>query len=1491
VGDRKSGLGAGRDRSLGRLGRASWVRLAGLVVVVLLGCVSWAQARPGGTAVQGPDSSSSGSMDAAQQRAAADEAERKSPEAADRRRRSRSEHKNLNASDSLSTDQQSQPALVARPLGAVLKMKPGEKLVRYQGKYAAVVDINGKRAVIDSTVPLQAPDESGNMAPVNLDLQHSGSGFSVARPIVPVHVSDKPDGAVSVGSGGLQVWPLQGAHPVPGQLVDGRVFWANAQQDTDVLAMPTPAGVEVSYLLRSPDSPQDITLGLGLPAGAQASRTFDQAGGIKIKRNGKVVATITPPVARDAGGKEVNVAYAIGASGDLVMRVDHRSKDLEYPIAVDPEVSTDQLFDYGATPVGWNANNVNGNWNYATWDVGAGSPGLSIYRSANWPGDGYGQRGDFYHTAPGNSYISQVSLFGMRWWLSDSCIHSFVQRYAGGTYPDLGDYQDCRAGGTQTSNFYGVGPIYIADRTPDKYYLVLSMYTAYQGGQRGFTMGHWTGTQMVYGDQAAPVNTRGSFPSGWINPGQSDPGFTLAADDAGVGTQRIDYTVDGGANTTYTRDPCTGAWNYYCNTDGMGPSPPNYKPNGTYTTPSQPLASLPEGDLPVQANATDVVGNPTSNPSAPSQWPTLGHVKIDKTPPTVDLSGTLDEARDKPRLTTDSPTLNVTTTDENDNPNVATSGVRNIEVKFDGVDNTPATNYVEQQCPGGGCTLQNDFQLNTSSLANGSHTVDVIVTDFANNVTDQTWDFTIDRTSPEPSCSDPSADPYGCQPDPPQQNSSVNCQPGAFGTGLTGGAIVTSAQAVALTQQYMPSALGTSDSENIESLAVAPAVLNPQVPTQPYASNATVLPSAYGGTAPTYTVGSGSAGACNAPQTISPAALPPQVVNGTALEYANTAPSTDTILRPTPLGAQEITQIRDATAPETANYQIALQPGQYLQQLDSGSIAVIDPSIPSISSTLAPDVAIPDGIGGASDTDDTPHGNSEAGPAPTSQDLAGVLPDDDSAILPTQTQFQYENEDQLLQLADQDADGQEVAIISPPWAKDATGTALPVDMAITGPNTYAITTHHRQAGTNYPAMTSRKMTPTKRSRRHFVFKQLDSGTSTGFVASTPKNSDGSTDGVKRIVRMQHLHGARVIINWNACAGFDKTPTDLFANNGANSDGPTPGNPKGGPCYQAASKVNTALQAFGSTNPPIYVTADPIGVDPTKTTPSQYAHEVARLWQSYPFNTAKKWGATNEPEVIAPTYTTIKLQATYAAKVWQRLQALSIHKGANGKQECPKCQIIAGEFVAYSHDYIDQYATFLMKHGSGQMAKPTSKPMYWGFHDYHDITVSGNKYPFAKLVATAVRKFGKDRQIFASEQGVELHNGGGFTSLGQDPGKTDPATQATRQAAAARKLVRLGGADRQIMLTGLYEFFGSSKSDGFDSAVVRPPEGPPITPPDPDPSTNDPEPNPDPNAPGNLLPAPNQSPRNPDGTQSFFYRPSYCVLAKRDNSNCDFSSGR
>ncbi len=673
----------------------------------------------------------------------------------------------------------------------------------------------------------------------------------------------------------------------------------------------------------------------------------------------------------------------------------------------------------------------------------------------------------------------------------------------------------------------------------------------------------------------------------------------------------------------------------------------------------------------------------------------------------------------------------------------------------------------------------------------------------------------------------------------------------------------------------MPSALGTSDSESIESLAVAPAVLNPGLPTQPYASNATILPSAYGGTAPTYTVGSGNAGACNAPQTISPAALPPQVVNGTALEYANTAPSTDTILRPTPLGAQEITQIRDATAPETANYQIALGPGQYLQQLTSGSIAVIDPSIPSISSTLAPDVTIPPGTTSAApDSGGTPSGAGDPSVEPPTADEPGVRPDDDSAILPTQTRFQYENEDQLLHLADQEADGQEVAIVTPPWAKDATGTALPVDMAITGTNTYAITTHHRQAGTNYPAMASRKMGTTRPVRHQFVLKQLDSGAGAGFVAST---SDGK-DGVSRIVKVQHEQAARVVIGpQDVCEKYDQKPNvDLAVDFGKNSDGPGLNSTKDGPapggnfgdCYKAASLVQTALNTFPTNTSGLYVTVTPApNITQTKLTEKAYAAQISRLWQDPPFNMVKKWGATNEPELH-------NLTPQYAAKAWKELKRLAPTKSKiDGKALCPKCKIIAGEFVRFKPNkdsdekkYIRDYMSALPQRGQ----RVHSGPMFWAFHDYYDIVKTDPRdaknrnrpstvYPFAYWYANRVRTlFGTDRNVLASEQGVLLSNEKGvFPAVSGKP---------REQVFAAQRLERLGSADRQIRLNGFYEFFGTTNK--FDSGLVKPPDPP--------------QPN---GADAMGLKFPPLPPPPGPGDDTFRYRPAYCILADRPMTNC------
>jgi len=257
--------------------------------------------------------------------------------------------------------------------------------------------------------------------------------------------------------------------------------------------------------------------------------------------------------------------------------------------------------------------------------------------------------------------------------------------------------------------------------------------------------------------------------------------------------------------------------------------------------------------------------------------------------------------------------------------------------------------------------------------------------------------------------------------------------------------------------------------------------------------------------------------ACVAPSGLSADASPPQIVNNTAVEYANTAPSTDTILRPTPFGVQDFTQIRDASAPETMTYQVALQPGQYLQQLDSGSVAIVDPTVPTISGSLPPGGS---GAGTTQDPNVFSEPRSTAGDTGqidyTPQDLPGLTPED-SQILPAQSQFQYDSENRLLNYADQDVDGQEVAILTPPYAHDAAGVDVPTSMTITGPNTVATTTAHKEGAYTYPVMSEHHTTATKENRKHKFAFGFSEGTLTGIQAA---NSQG--EGVTKIRAVRHI---------------------------------------------------------------------------------------------------------------------------------------------------------------------------------------------------------------------------------------------------------------------------------------------------------------------------------------------------------------------------------
>lgn len=708
-------------------------------LVVVCGAIPPAQAanRPATAPFTGP----SPAMLEAKRRAEAAERERRSPQALERARRSRSAHRDLTADQSWAHDYAAHGDLLSQPLGDLLRLRPNQHIVNFKGRFGAIVEQEGRREVIDSTVPMQRPDAVGRPRALDLRLRRaSAGGFEVTWPEVPLRVGDRLGDLLAVGDDGLAVRPLVSAADIRTELRDGRAFWANATPDTDVVAAPTIGGVEVSYLLRSPASPEHLALSLRLPAGVTASRTFERVGGIRLMRNGRQVGSVSAPVAWDAAGRPVNVAYAIDDAGLLEMRVDHRNQTLEYPIAVDPEISinaADQIFDRGDRVDGWNPNNMSGIWTMAFGDVGAGH-GINTYRHAStspaWA------IGDWYHNTPGNSYISHVATFGVQWWLAASYIVSFAQRWDGSQWREVNGthWQDWRGStdpnqlGTVYCNCapFGVGPLYSTDPPyRQNYAFVLRMATdGWDWQHRGFTLGKWSGTRIVYGDNDPPVRSRASMPSEWVG-ANSTATMTLAADDDGVGLKTIEYVV--GTSGVFTRQSgCTGAWNSYCNTTNVA-GVANTKPNGTWAT-TEPLNALPEGDNPVRASYKDLIGNATAS-GASSTWPVVGRLKLDRTLPDFELGGELAYAEGR-TLYDQTYALTIDATDED--PNGPRAGVSHIRVLVDGTQ----VQRFDQTCGArDSCPLSRQWTYDKAHFQPGKHTIRVEVYDRAGNMDDDEW--------------------------------------------------------------------------------------------------------------------------------------------------------------------------------------------------------------------------------------------------------------------------------------------------------------------------------------------------------------------------------------------------------------------------------------------------------------------------------------------------------------------------------------------------------------------------------------------------------------------------------------------------------------------------------------------------------------------------------------------------------------------------------
>ncbi|MGE5527334.1 MAG: DUF6531 domain-containing protein [Methanosarcina sp.] len=597
----------------------------------------------------------------------------------------------------------------------------------------ALASVEGEPVLIDSSVPLRASDSEGKLSKVDLALEETQQGYSPANPLVDIQLPRSSAGEIGIGDEGLAL-RLQGASPETeaSQTDRGGVFLPEAAEDTSLLLEPVSAGVELSAMLTSRESPEQLAFSVSLPEGDQLHASSD-GGAEVVKPSGEVAYRLFAPQAIDAQGTALPVAMAVQGN-TLVISLKHREMDVAYPILIDPEFIEE----------GWSNIIGSGKW---TWEwsgvpspetyIGSFSCVVANHEGCNW-GTGLYVRSRSNTTYPEHSYG--------RWKLNAPNSTSYF-RYAsmgpahlnarGCTANEPHGYFGIWLGGSSWSILGKAYPSNVATEIsvpPGASPLSSAGHTAFVGLEaehasniscgRDYAL---TGATFYMSDPENPtVLALSGIPSGWIKGGMP---FTITepVSDNGLGVKSVKLNSDGSESPQYLgcsgslADPCPASHNFEFSLDA-----------GTF----------PEGQRTISASAKDVLEK-----SSNTQEATL---KIDRTKPGLVLSGQLARATEEEgglaaeeedetpfdplHLAVYNLTLEAA---DGSNESAATerSGVKRIEIFLDG-SKTPLKTWTQPGEPSScdSCALTATYALKLNELsADKHHTLRVLASDYAGN--------------------------------------------------------------------------------------------------------------------------------------------------------------------------------------------------------------------------------------------------------------------------------------------------------------------------------------------------------------------------------------------------------------------------------------------------------------------------------------------------------------------------------------------------------------------------------------------------------------------------------------------------------------------------------------------------------------------------------------------------------------------------------------
>ncbi len=611
----------------------------------------------------------------------------------------------------------------------------------------AQVTNDGAPALLDADIPVEAPNETGELKKLDLSLVPGAGGYELANPLIDLSLPETASGAIEIGRDGLAISAAGASEDSQGELLGNKnLFYPDVEIDTDFIVSPIGHGVELFDQMRSAESPETLRFDLDLPAGA--SLVSDGNGGASIMQDQQNLAHISFPTAVDAQGTEVPVSLSIDGSS-MVLDVPHRHSDFAYPILVDPSIDRDWynsswyggqntwaldsglFFKYNSNvPYIYGATSCM----YTCWGSGRG-----LYVTT--PNGAYGgnQFGQWTYAPPGSTSHVVSYLLNPFWRDNHGCSNA--------SYPYPHDHDGLWDGSGWTQLYTGRA-------------LAAGNASVYGSWSRAVIFGMGTGPgiqvpcwrDLMVGGMAVWIsdpdvpswNAKPGVAGQWID--TSSIPVSASGSDPGLGVKTFNlWTTDSsGKAKTIVGSAVNG-----CSGFNDSTCPASWSSTITNYNPS----SLPNGVNGMVVIAYDAVGVEHASQGEPI------FLKVDHSKPSISLSGELFAAQPGKYH------FNITAADGSSSSLAsAQSGMKQLQIYFDGqyvgrypeAENPPACKNVQQGIDLGSCEFKN-IPVDLARKYVGKHTLRVVAKDSLDHVEEKIVELNLpaDITAPQVSASGP----------------------------------------------------------------------------------------------------------------------------------------------------------------------------------------------------------------------------------------------------------------------------------------------------------------------------------------------------------------------------------------------------------------------------------------------------------------------------------------------------------------------------------------------------------------------------------------------------------------------------------------------------------------------------------------------------------------------------------------------------------------